>query len=102
MYEGQAAKSAYPQTATQVRETPRLMQQCEQMHKMLASVNEQARRLDEATNRLIAPRPQAVEKSGPDAPPPTTVEQHYAMMIGVAERINLRLSEIASHLESAV
>jgi hypothetical protein len=102
MYAEQASKVPYP-TATQVRDTPRLMQQCEQMSKVLACINEQAVRLGQAADRLVNPRPQAVEKhGGPDTPAPHTVEQHYMMLIGAAERLNVRLSEIASQFESAV
>ena len=98
MYADQAMPKATPEAMP-----PRLFQQCEQMEKILHCIHEQARRLEQAANRLTNPRPQAVEKVGPpEMVKPNTVEQLYAMLIGNAEKINARLSEVATHFESAV
>lgn len=114
MYEKQIYRDATsaPMTATSPRDyanavesprdTPRLFQQCEQMEKMLCSISEHLRRIEQAANRLTNPKPQAIEKGQPENVKAHSVEHTYAMLIGQAERINLRASEIAAHLDSAV
>jgi hypothetical protein len=84
-------------------EKPRLAMQLDQLEKLLAGGHHLATSLNSVADRLMGPVPENADGSKQTSPPPpSTIEQRFAMAIGNTEDLLRRLEQASRRLNTAV
>lgn len=80
---------------------PRIVQQIEQLEKVLSSCHQSASDLEHVADRILGPTPQDTAKASP-TPPSDTIERKLDQVINYAEGLSARMVNASQRLNAAV